>query len=172
MIAALPPPRRRHHRKGDPRFGWASNSEVGPAKQRVGPFKVTPLPGPASPVGRRHNCIPFNFESGALNLGRGSSAQNLALAHLVFGNELPSKIREAMTLNPSVLPKCRAFAEQGLSGWGSTGTPAPYASFCFTGDRSPHTVGKSPVLSVANATRCSMDATIWNSHYWIVSATF
>ena len=58
----------------------------------------------------------------------GALLTTCALAHLVFGSELPPKMRDAMRLNPSVFPNAALIAEHVLSGPASIGTPAHNAS--------------------------------------------
>ena len=58
----------------------------------------------------------------------GALLTTYALAHLVFGSEISSKIGEAIALNPSVLPHAALIADKVLSGPAETGTPAHNAS--------------------------------------------
>ena len=58
----------------------------------------------------------------------GALLTTYALAHLVFGSKPPSKIGEAMTLNPSVFSQAALIADKMLSGPAETGTPAHNAS--------------------------------------------
>jgi hypothetical protein len=58
----------------------------------------------------------------------GTLLTTYALAHLVFGSEIPSRIGEAMTLNPAVFPHAALIADHVLSGPAEIGTPAQNAS--------------------------------------------
>jgi Uncharacterised nucleotidyltransferase len=58
----------------------------------------------------------------------GALLTTYALAHLVFGSKLSSKIGEAMTLNPLVFPYAALIAGRVLSGPAQIGTPAHNAS--------------------------------------------
>ncbi len=58
----------------------------------------------------------------------GALLTTYALAHLVFGCQIPSKVGETMNLNPSVFPHAALIAGHVLSGPAEIGTPAHNAS--------------------------------------------
>ncbi len=58
----------------------------------------------------------------------GALLTSCALAYLVFGSEMPPRICEALTLNPSAFPNAALIADHSLSGPASIGTPAHNAS--------------------------------------------